>query len=399
MRSTDAEWFLNHKSTWISQAMEAIGWGVGQKQSTLDILDDFFEVMVESIDTRAPSVADVLLANWVNSQLPAQVLGNKITLSSLLRQLMQATYITCETFLSGNRLTDIYESAVQFFAYCFEKATELEVSYRLNIASVNMDAIEKGSAKLELSKSAFIEITAHELRTPISLIKGYASMLESNLPKDQDNNTSQRLLKGITQGVTRLNEIINNMLMVAMIDNNRLDLSFQPVWVGKIIKGIRDEYEDILNRRNIKFNIKGVSSKEQMIMGDPIRLNQAFGNLILNAIKFTPDGGKVNITLRDNGDYSIITIEDSGIGISKTNQLRLFNRFNYLGDVSHYSTGKSEFKAGGPGLGLYIAKGIIDAHHGNINVYSQGYDEKNMPGTVFTVTLPAKQSRSNQSEI
>jgi signal transduction histidine kinase len=310
---------------------------------------------------------------------------------------MQATYITCETFLSGNRLTSTYESAVQLFAYCFEKSSAIEIEYRLTNADINLAAIEKSSAKLELSKSAFIQITAHELRTPISLIKGYTSMLESSIPRDQDHQTEHRLLNGINQGTSRLNEIINNMLIVAMIDNQRLDLSLQPVWIGKIVKGIRDDNEDSLIRRNIKFNIKGVSNKEKMIVGDPIRLKQAMENIIINAIKYTPDGGKVNIELREHNEKYLITVEDTGIGISKTNQLRLFNRFNYLGDVSHYSTGKSDFKAGGPGLGLYIAKGIIDAHHGSISVYSAGYDENNTPGTVFTITLPLKQPHQVQT--
>ncbi|NSW51853.1 MAG: HAMP domain-containing histidine kinase [Anaerolineae bacterium] len=391
MRFSEAEWFTNHKSTWISQAMEATGWGVGHKESTIDILDEFFGLMVEAIETRDHAVLDQLLTRWVKEQVPTEVLGENITIIAFLRQLMQATYITCETFLSGNRLTGIYETAVQLFAYCFERTSAIEIDFRLSNADFHFAALEKSSAKLELSKSAFIQITAHELRTPISLIKGYSSMLESSIPKNEEHVSEHRLLTGINQGANRLNEIINNMLLVAMIDNQRLDLSLQPVWIGKIIKGIRDEHEENLIRRGIKFSIKGVSNKEKMIVGDPLRLKQAFENIVLNAIKFTPDGGRINIDLREHNEKYLISIEDSGIGISKTNQLRLFNRFNYLGDVSHYTTGKTDFKAGGPGLGLYIAKGIIDAHHGSIAVYSPGYDETSNPGTTFTITLPMKQ--------
>ena len=216
-------------------------------------------------------------------------------------------------------------------------------------------------------------------------------MLEGNIPKTDEHQAEHRLLNGINQGTNRLNEIINNMLIVAMIDNNRLDLSLQPVWIGKIIKGILEEHQEIIGRRKININIKGIPSNEKMVIGDPLRLKQALENLILNAIKFTPDNGKIKLSTRDNNDTCVISIEDSGIGISKTNQLRIFNRFNYLGDISHYSTGKTNFKAGGPGLGLYIAKGIISAHHGSVNVYSPGYDEKQLPGTTFTVSLPMKQ--------
>lgn len=391
MRLTDAEWLNNHKSTWVSQALEATGWGVGQRESTLDLLDEFFDMMVEAVDTRNPKASDSVIKRWIDQDVPAELLGEKISVVLFLKQLMQATYITCQTFLSGNRLTSIYENIVNFFAHTFQFSSEYEIQSRIDNADLNIAAIEKGSQRLELSKSAFIEITAHELRTPISLIKGYASMLEATIPVEADHESEHRLLGGINQGITRLNEIINNMLMVAMIDNSRLDLSLQPVWVGKIISGIQEEHNKILSRRNIKFVIKGSGARENMIVGDPLRLRQALTNIITNAIKYTPDGGRVNVTLRENNNKFIIEVEDSGIGISKTNQIRLFNKFNYLGDISHYSTAKTDFKGGGPGLGLYIAKGIIDAHHGSINVYSPGYDEDKLPGTTFTITLPMKQ--------
>lgn len=391
MKASEAEWLDNHKSTWVSQSLEATGWGVGKKENTLDLLDEFFDKMVKSVDISNYQLIDPLLENWIEKQVPTEVMGEKISVSLFLKQLMQATYITCETFLSGNRLVSIYEGIVHFFAYCFQKATEYEIEFRLTSADINIQAIEKTSANLELSKSAFIEITAHELRTPISLIKGYTAMLEGNIPKTDEHQAEHRLLNGITQGTNRLNEIINNMLIVAMIDNNRLDLSLQPVWIGKIIKGILEEHQEIIDRRKININTKGIPSNEKMVIGDPLRLKQALENLILNAIKFTPDNGKIKLSTRDNNDTRVISIEDSGIGISKTNQLRIFNRFNYLGDISHYSTGKTNFKAGGPGLGLYIAKGIISAHHGSVNVYSPGYDENKLPGTTFTVSLPMKQ--------
>lgn len=391
MRLTDAEWLNNHKSTWISQALEATGWGVGQRESTLDLLDEFFDNMVEAVDTRNPKVSESIIQRWIDEDVPAELLGEKISVVLFLKQLMQATYITCQTFLSGNRLTSIYENIVNFFANAFQFASEYEIQSRIKNADANIAAIEKGSQRLELSKSAFIEITAHELRTPISLIKGYSSMLQATIPNEAPHESEHRLLSGINQGITRLNEIINNMLMVAMIDNNRLDLSLQPVWIGKIITGFQEEHQKILERRNIKFSVKGSGARENMIVGDPLRLRQAFANIITNAIKYTPDGGRVTVSLRESNNKFIIEVEDSGIGISKTNQIRLFNKFNYLGDIAHHSTAKTDFKGGGPGLGLYIAKGIIDAHHGSINVYSPGYDEDKLPGTTFTITLPMKQ--------
>jgi signal transduction histidine kinase len=147
-----------------------------------------------------------------------------------------------------------------------------------------------------------------------------------------------------------------------------------------------------------------------VIEGDPRRLVQVFQNLISNAIKFTPDGGKIDINAMvlskgDAGEANSIQIvvADSGIGIDRDSMQLIFEKFFRVGPVELHSTGATKFKGAGPGLGLPIAKGIVEGHGGRIWVESRGYDEVKLFGSVFTLVLPihppAKDLRSRIMEL
>jgi signal transduction histidine kinase len=117
---------------------------------------------------------------------------------------------------------------------------------------------------------------------------------------------------------------------------------------------------------------------------------QAVRNVINNAIKFTPDGGMITIDGRTLAGFIEVTISDTGIGISADDQTTIFEKFGQLGRVDLHSSGKTKFKGGGPGLGLPIARGILDAHGGSIWVESEDYDEIRHPGSTFHILIPAR---------
>jgi signal transduction histidine kinase len=128
-----------------------------------------------------------------------------------------------------------------------------------------------------------------------------------------------------------------------------------------------------------------------------------FDNLVVNAIKYTPDGGQVHIVGqrlkgRDDGDWVEVIVSDTGIGIDPEHLDRIFDKFYQTGEVALHSTGRTKFKGGGPGLGLAIAKGIVEAHGGSIWAESDRHDEDQCPGTKFHVLLPVK-SRVRVGEI
>jgi signal transduction histidine kinase len=127
-----------------------------------------------------------------------------------------------------------------------------------------------------------------------------------------------------------------------------------------------------------------------MIYGDSERLYQAIHNVVSNAVKYTPDEGRITINGRLLPGFVEITITDTGIGISAENQALIFEKFEQLGKTDLHSSGKTKFKGGGPGLGLPITRGIIEAHGGTIWVESDGHDEVKLNGATFHILLPTR---------
>jgi signal transduction histidine kinase len=182
------------------------------------------------------------------------------------------------------------------------------------------------------------------------------------------------------------------MIDVSLIDNNLLALKFQPIWIGRMLKDLRIEFETTIDQRQLLLMINPFPGSDEMTFGDNERLYQAFRNIFRNAIKYTPDGGRILVDGRLLPGFIEVTIQDSGIGIAPDDQIRIFDKFSSLTDVSLHSSGKTKFKGGGPGLGLPITRGIIEAHGGSIWVESKGYDEVKCPGATFHILLPIRKT-------
>jgi signal transduction histidine kinase len=198
------------------------------------------------------------------------------------------------------------------------------------------------------------------------------------------------LMDGINSGTRRLKDIIDDMIDVSMIDNNLLKLNFQPVWIDRILQILKVELETAARERRQRVFIEDFPGASEMTFGDPERLMQVFRNVLSNAIKFTPDGGSVTVSGRKLSGFIEVVVNDTGIGINPEDQAIVFDKFTRLGNISLHSSGKTKFKGGGPGLGLHIARGIIESHGGAIWVESPGYDEENMPGSTFHIMVPQR---------
>jgi signal transduction histidine kinase len=245
--------------------------------------------------------------------------------------------------------------------------------------------------QLDKSKSDFISIAAHELKTPLTLLEGYSSMLREILEQKQvfDDHVFQ-LLEGMDSGSRRLREIISDMIDVSLIDNQLLSLNFQPTWLYKILAKIEFDYTASANLREITLENLRFTGDNLMNFYDGDRLYQAFANVVSNAIKYTPDKGQIWIQGRKIDGFYEILVKDNGIGIDPQNQVKIFTKLQPVEDISVHSSGKLKFKGGGPGLGLPIAKGIIEAHGGRIWVESAGRDEDTCPGSTFHILLPVQ---------
>jgi signal transduction histidine kinase len=263
--------------------------------------------------------------------------------------------------------------------------------------SNEMEKVQKQMERVDKSKSQFISVAAHELKTPITLIEGYASMMEDLVSSGKGVNLDSLLL-GMSTGIDRLRSIVDDMIDVSMIDNDLLKLNYQPMQLAQMLEALRLDAEGTIKNRSLALDIKNFNGSKQWIYVDHTRLMQAIRNMINNAVKFTPDGGIITIDGRTLPGFMELIITDTGIGISHDDQAIIFEKFGQLGRVDLHSSGKTKFKGGGPGLGLPIARGILEAHGGSIWVESTGYDEKNCPGSTFHVMIPAR-TESPDSEM
>jgi signal transduction histidine kinase len=153
---------------------------------------------------------------------------------------------------------------------------------------------------------------------------------------------------------------------------------------------VQNEFRPIVMERNLTLEIRSFMGSEEMTFGDEERLFQALRNVISNAIKYTPDKGAIRVDGRLLPGFVEILIEDTGIGIDPEFHATIFEKFGWLGEAALHSSGKTKFKGGGPGLGLPITKGIVEAHGGTIWVESEGYDEVKCPGSKFHILLPIR---------
>ena len=194
----------------------------------------------------------------------------------------------------------------------------------------------------------------------------------------------------MNKGVNRLREIIDDIIDVSLIDNHLLSLNFQELWIGHIFNLLKSDLKYILDKRKQKLYIQNFPGSDLHIFADPDRIYQAMRNVMINAIKYTPDSGEITVDGRILPGFIEVTVADNGIGIEPENQLAIFEKFAQLGKPNLHSSSKSKFKGGGPGLGLPIARGIIEAHGGMIWVESEGYDEDAFPGSTFHILLPIR---------
>jgi signal transduction histidine kinase len=225
-------------------------------------------------------------------------------------------------------------------------------------------------------------------------MRGYNEMLLED-PNIKGNPFQSKLVSGIYSGIMRMHEIISSMLDIASIDSRSMELQLEEISISGLIKMIVKGVSDSLKERNLTLETENLSDLPS-VDGDSEALRKVFYHIIVNAIKYTPDGGKITVTgvsvspgqmgLIQGGVEVIIC--DTGIGISSENLDLIFKKFYQTGEISLHSSGKTKFKGSGPGLGLAIAKGIIEAHRGQIWAESPGADEESCPGSTFHVVLP-----------
>lgn len=286
----------------------------------------------------------------------------------------------------------------------FTQQMEYEVQNRTKALQDAYNQLEQ----LDRTKSSFISIASHELRTPITVLKGYSQILQKD-PQLQGNEYYTNMLAGIQSGAERLHSIVDSMLDMAKIDGRTLEIYPEPLDIFNLVQDVFVSLEQEIKERRLSFTITPGLRNLPPIEADHDGVQKVLYHLIVNAIKYTPDTGKIIVNGRSwdsnppDNDWPSqgieIMVQDTGIGIDPQYQDLIFNKFYQTGEVALHSTGRTKFKGGGPGLGLAITQGIVTAHRGRLWVESDGYNEESLPGSIFHVVLPLHQQNGRSQSI
>jgi PAS domain S-box-containing protein len=232
-------------------------------------------------------------------------------------------------------------------------------------------------------KDEFLATLSHELRTPLNAIQGWATLLRDRKVSAQDY---ERGLETIERNVRTQAQIVNDLLDMSRIISGKVHLEVQPLHLHEVVSNAIETVRQSAVAKSIRIQAM-LDSRIGLVRGDPNRLQQVLWNLLSNALKFTPGGGRVQVVLERVNSHVEISVEDSGIGIPAEFLPYVFDRFRQ-GDPS------TTRRYGGLGLGLSIVKSLVELHGGSVRVKSPGENQ----GSTFIVALPISYVRSDESE-
>lgn len=376
------------KSHWIKRVVKLLPNEVGISTDITDELDALNSYIIKAYKSGDPSRLDEIIDRWINDQTLYELENLKPSIAQLFNRMLLETFDIVRDDMSRQDGLYFLEIILPIYLYAINYGNRVETQRHLNQIAHDLKISREESEDFDKSKSDFISVAAHELKTPLTLIEGYASMILDQLNPTESDSLTAIYFKGLDNGIRRLQEIIDDIIDVSIIDNDLIKLNFQPIWINKLLQIAEQELAKFVDGRSQSLITIDFEGCDQMTYGDPERLYQALRNILTNAIKYTPDGGKIIVDGRLLPGFIEIMISDSGIGIDKSNHEKIFEKFGSLGDTHQHSSGRTKFKGGGPGLGLSITKGLIEAHGGAIWVESEGHDEVRCPGTTFHVLLP-----------
>ena len=252
-----------------------------------------------------------------------------------------------------------------------------------NLSETNWELAKKNEQLriIDQRKSEFVSIVSHQLRTPITAIKGYSSLLlEETFGKLSE--TQKPPLDKIFVSSTRLAEMVSDFLDISKIEQGTMAYTFKQVDFGKMVADLVEEFQERAKAKNISLEFKKGEGEPFSVIADEGKVRQVVSNVIDNSIKYTPTGGIV-VTMERNQAQGTITckLKDTGVGLSQDDIHHLFGKFTR-------GTEGSKINASGSGLGLYVAKKMLEANKGDIWVDSEGVGK----GSTFVIALPKEGS-------
>jgi len=272
----------------------------------------------------------------------------------------------------------LMDSLASLLGAYFERAHRIDERLELTRAQVSRNEAEAANR----AKDAFLATVSHELRRPLTAMLGWTRMLREGSAVD-----SARGLEVIERSANIQLRLIEELMDLSRTATGQLGVSFAPVNLTAILRNAADTAKPAASDRHVAI-IAALAAEDILVRGDGIRLQQIFGNLVGNAIKFTPGGGRVTITLERTGDEARISVADTGIGIDRALLPHIFERF-WQADPSTPPARE------GLGLGLSIVRRLVELHGGTIEAHSAGKGS----GTRMTVKLPLAPEGRGQEAI
>jgi len=327
-----------------------------QPLGALELDLDYGAVTVSTSDARLPLALVLGLA----------LLTLYISLFPILRR------VTRQLEARNRRLREHAEERGQLFKAERAARAEAEAVQRL-LAEQNERLRE-----LDRMKDEFVSLVSHELRTPLTSIRGYIELMLEELDPSQSDR--RRYLEIVDRNSRRLLALVSDLLFLAQVEAGKLAIERETIDLAKIVQESIETASPVADSREIELAAR--IDRVPKLEGDRARLAQMLDNLVSNALKFTPRGGRVDVRLKRQGESVVLEVEDTGFGIPEGEQERLFERF-------FRSSTATQSAIPGTGLGLAITKAIVERHGGQIEVESA-----EDAGTTVTVSLPLSAQRA-----
>ena len=255
---------------------------------------------------------------------------------------------------------------------------QMQLSGKVNMLESMVEKLKLSNqelSRLSEIRSKFMSIVAHDLRQPLTSIQGFTSVLMMDNPQGGGNN-DQVALNNILKATENMNQLMADLVDISMIESGKFNMDFKEFNFNQLLEDVYTLQQVNAQKKGI-FLVKYAYPEDVMIVADRFRISQVINNLVGNAIKFSPQGGRIAIQYFVDGPYLVCRVQDEGPGIVHQEQNKIFQKFHQA------DNGRASRKQGW-GLGLSIAQEIVNAHQGDIGVSSAGWGQ----GAIFWFRIP-----------